>query len=179
MQIQNFEQYQSAYQKSIENPESFWHGIAQNFTWQQPYDRVLNWNFDEPDVKWFINGPLNITENCLDRHLPHKATQIAYIFEANESNQAAQHISYQTLYEEVCRLANLLKSLDIGVGDRVCIYMPMIPQAIYAMLACARIGAIHSVVFAGFSAQALQERINDSQCKIILPCKIAPRLKKL
>jgi acetyl-CoA synthetase len=168
MLIKTFEDYQSAYQQSIENPEDFWANIASNFLWHKKWDTVLNWNFTEPKINWFINGKLNITQNCIDRHLPHKANDVAFYFEPNEINGVSQKITYRQLHDEVCRLANVLKSFGVVKGDRVCIYLPMIPQSIYAMLACARIGAVHSVVFGGFSAQALQDRINDSQCKVVL-----------
>lgn len=168
MQIKTFEEYQSAYQKSVEQPENFWADIAGNFTWKKKWDKVLDWNFAGPDVKWFINGKLNITENCIDRHLPHKANDVAFYFEENEINKPAQQITFQQLHDEVCRLANVLKSFGVKKGDRVCIYLPMVPQAVFALLACARIGAVHSVVFGGFSAQSLQDRINDSSCKVVL-----------
>lgn len=168
MQIRSFEEYKTAYKKSIEEPEKFWEEIAGNFTWQKKWDKVLEWNFKDPDVKWFLNGKLNITENCIDRHLPAKSNDIAFYFEENEDGKPTQKITYQHLHDEVCRLANVLKNFGVVKGDRVCIYLPMIPQAVYALLACARIGAVHSVVFGGFSAQSLQDRINDSNCKVIL-----------
>jgi acetyl-CoA synthetase len=168
MRIRNFEEYQTAYKKSVESPEDFWAGIASHFTWQKKWDKVLQWNFKEPDVKWFLGGKLNITENCIDRHLPQKANDAAFIWEPNDPNAASRNITYKELYEEVNRLANVLKSFGITKGDRVCIYLPMIPEAVYAMLACARIGAIHSVVFGGFSANAISDRINDSKCKVVL-----------
>lgn len=168
MRITSFEQYQQAYKHSLENPEDFWADIAGNFAWKRKWDKVLEWNFTEPNIKWFINGKLNITENCIDRHLPTKANDLAFYFEENEVNKTSVKITYQQLHDEVCKLANVLKSFGVKKGDRVCIYLPMIPQAVYALLACARIGAIHSVVFGGFSAQSLQDRINDSQCKVVL-----------
>lgn len=168
MQLKTFHEYETAYQQSIQQPETFWDTIAQHFTWHKKWDKVLDWNFTEPNINWFVNGQLNITENCIDRHLPHKANDTAFIYEENESGKIAQHISYQQLHDEVCRLANVLKKFGVQTGDRVCIYMPMIPQAVYAMLACARIGAVHSVVFGGFSAQSLTDRINDSECKVVL-----------
>lgn len=176
--IKSFEQYQQAYQKSIENPEEFWNEIAKTFTWQQPWKKTLEWNFDEPNIKWFIDGKLNITENCIDRHLPHRANKPAFIWEANESNQPNRIITYQNLHDEVCKVANTLKSIGVKKGDRVCIYMPMIPEAIFAMLACARIGAAHSVVFAGFSASSLIGRIQDCDCKVILTTDGANRGNK-
>jgi len=168
MQIRSLEEYKKAYEKSVGEPETFWGEIAGNFSWQKKWDKVLKWNFTEPDIKWFINGKLNITENCIDRHLPSKANDVAFYFEENEINKQAQKITYSQLHDEVCKLANTLKNYGVGKGDRVCIYLPMVPQAVYALLACARIGAIHSVVFGGFSAQSLQDRINDSSCKMVL-----------
>ncbi|MES2512589.1 MAG: acetate--CoA ligase [Bacteroidota bacterium] len=168
MQIKSFEQYQNEYKKSIDNPEFFWEDIAKEFTWKQPWTKTLDWNFDEPNVKWFVNGKFNITENAIDRHLLTKANRTAFIWEPNSLDGIGRTITYQHLHDEVCKVANTLKLLGIKKGDRVCIYMPMIPEAVFAMLACARIGAIHSVVFAGFSASALAGRIQDSNCKIVL-----------
>lgn len=168
MKIKSFEDYKEVYKQSVDNPEMFWDGIAKQFTWKKPWTKTLEWNFDEPKVQWFINGKFNITENCIDRHLPQKANDIAFYFEANDINSNHRTVSYQQLHDEVCRLANTLKSFGVTKGDRVCIYMPMIPEAVFAMLACARIGAIHSVVFAGFSASALSDRIQDSDAKVVL-----------
>lgn len=168
MQITSYEQYKSEYQKSVENPEAFWDNIAKEFTWQQPWSKTLEWNFAEPNVKWFVGGKFNITENAIDRHLASNANKTAFIWEPNAIDAANRVITYQQLHDEVCKVANTLKSLGVKNGDRVCIYMPMIPETIFAMLACARIGAIHSVVFAGFSASALSGRIQDSDCKIVL-----------
>jgi acetyl-CoA synthetase len=168
MRIKTLEEYKQAYQKSIETPEEFWSEIASHFTWQKKWDKVLDWNFTEPSIKWFINGKLNITENCIDRHLPAKAGDLAFIWEPNEPGEEPRKITYKELSEQVNRLANVLKQFDVKKGNRVCIYLPMIPEAVFAMLACARIGAIHSVVFGGFSAQSIQDRINDSQCKVVL-----------
>jgi acetyl-CoA synthetase len=168
MQIRSFEEYQKAYEKSVKEPENFWAEVANHFTWKKKWDKVLEWNFTEPDVKWFINGKLNITENCIDKHLPAKASEVAFYFEENEAGKPAQTITWQQLHDEVCRLANTMKHFGVTKGDRVCIYLPMVPQAVFALLACARIGAIHSVVFGGFSAQSLQDRINDSNCKLVL-----------
>jgi len=168
MRINTFEEYQAAYQKSVAEPENFWAEIASQFAWQKKWDRVLEWNFTEPSVKWFLNGKLNITENCIDRHLPARASDVAFIWEANDPSEKNRYITYQELHDEVCRLANVLRSFGVVKGDRVCIYLPMIPEAVYAMLACARIGAIHSVVFGGFSAQSIQDRVNDSRCKVAL-----------
>jgi acetyl-CoA synthetase len=168
MKISSFEEYRQLHQKSVEAPEDFWAGIASEFKWMKPWDRVLDWNFTEPNVKWFINGKLNITENCIDRHLPEKANDTAFIWEPNEPGEEARHITYRQLSEEVNRLANVLRHFGIKKNDRVCIYLPMIPEAVFAMLACARVGAIHSVVFGGFSAQSIQDRINDSRCSLVL-----------
>ncbi len=166
--INSLSDYHKEYQKSIDQPEKFWENIADQFLWKNRWNKVLDWNFTDPAVRWFVNGNLNITENCIDRHLDKNANKTAFIFEPNEPSESTQQITYQTLHDEVCRLANVLKKLGVEKGDRVCIYMPMIPEAIYAMLACARIGAVHSVVFGGFSAQALKDRVNDSLCKVIL-----------
>ncbi len=167
-QIQNLEEYRSAYNKSIEQPEQFWATVAESFHWQKKWDDVLQWDFQTPDVKWFDGGMLNITENCLDRHLEKYADATAIIWEPNQPGTPAKHISYKTLHEEVCKCANTLQQLGVKSGDRVCIYMPMIPEGAIAMLACARVGAIHSVVFAGFSAESLKDRINDSGCSLII-----------
>jgi acetyl-CoA synthetase len=166
--IQSIEDYQEQYKKSVDNPESFWAEVAEDFQWRRKWDKVLEWDFDKPDVKWFIGGKLNITENCLDRHLPHRANQIAIIWEPNNPKDEAKQITYQELFEEVCRTANMLKANGVKKGDRVCIYLPMIPQLAYAVLACARIGAVHSVVFAGFSSKSLVDRITDAGCKIVV-----------
>ncbi|MES2760910.1 MAG: acetate--CoA ligase [Bacteroidota bacterium] len=166
--ITTFEQYKEDYERSVEDPEAFWDAVAKEFTWKQPWTKTLDWNFEGPDVKWFINGKFNITENAIDRHLATKANKTAFIWEPNSVDAANRIITYQNLHDEVCRVANTLRSLGITKGDRVCIYMPMIPEAVFAMLACARIGAIHSVVFAGFSASALAGRIQDSDCKLVL-----------
>ncbi|MDP3567580.1 acetate--CoA ligase [Sediminibacterium sp.] len=168
MIISTFEEYNATYKKSVDKPEDFWSEIASEFYWQKKWDKVLDWNFDEPNIKWFINGKFNITENAIDRHLPEKANKTAFIWEANSIDANHRVITYQNLHDEVCKVANTLKSFGIKKGDRVCIYMPMIPETIFAMLACARIGAIHSVVFAGFSSSALAGRIQDSDCKIVL-----------
>jgi acetyl-CoA synthetase len=168
MQISSLEQYHSEYKKSLENPEVFWENIANEFTWKQKWTKTLEWNFDSPSVKWFINGKFNITENAIDRHLATKANQNAFIWEPNAVDATHRVITYQNLHDEVCKVANTLKSLGVKKGDRVCIYMPMIPETVFAMLACARIGAVHSVVFAGFSSSALAGRIQDSDCKVVL-----------
>ncbi len=160
--------YESAYKKSIEQPEQFWSGIAENFSWYKKWDKVVDWNFKDYNVKWFEGASLNITENCIDRHLPKKANDVAFIWESNNQEQKNRVITYQELHDDVCRVANTLKKMGVVKGDRVCIYLPMVPEAVYAMLACARIGAIHSVVFAGFSASSLAGRIQDCDCKIVI-----------
>ena len=162
------EEYKRHYQQSIEDPQAFWAGIASDFKWHKKWDAVLEWDFYKPEVKWFAGGQLNITENCLDRHLPERAHQTAVIWEPNDPAEDAIHISYQQLYNHVCRTANMLKAYGVKKGDRVCIYLPMVPELAYAVLACARIGAVHSVVFAGFSARSLSDRINDAGCQIVL-----------
>ncbi len=166
--ITSFDQYKKDYNKSIENPEAFWDEAATQFSWKQKWTKTLDWNFTGPDVKWFINGKFNITENAIDRHLASKAHQTAFIWEPNSVDAEHRVITYQNLHDEVCRVANTLKSLGVKKGDRVCIYMPMIPETVFSMLACARIGAIHSVVFGGFSSSALAGRIQDSDCKVVL-----------
>jgi acetyl-CoA synthetase len=168
MKISTFEEYKTNYKKSIDDPKQFWAEIAENFTWQKKWDKVLDWNFEEPNIKWFLNAKFNITENAIDRHLPDKANKTAFIWEPNSVDAKHRVITYQNLHDEVCKVANVLKSLGVKKGDRICIYMPMIPETVFAMLACARIGAIHSVVFAGFSSSALAGRIQDSDCKVVL-----------
>lgn len=160
--------YKKIYNESVTNPEDFWASVASGFTWKKKWDSVLQWDFNKPEVKWFVNGKLNITENCLDRHLSTRGDQTAIIWEPNHPDGEARHITYKQLHERVCRVANMLKEQGIRKGDRVCIYLPMIPEAAYAMLACARIGAVHSVVFAGFSAGSLVDRINDCGCKMVI-----------
>ena len=160
--------YQKIYQESVKDPETFWAEVAGSLSWKKSWDKVLEWDFKKPDVKWFIGGKLNITENCIDRHLPAKANQTAILWEPNDPSHETRHITYQELHDEVCKVGNMLRAHGIGKGDRVCIYMPMVPEAAFAILGCARIGAVHSVVFAGFSAGSLVDRINDSGCKAVL-----------
>ncbi|MDA9242385.1 acetate--CoA ligase [Flavobacteriaceae bacterium] len=164
----NINEYNDLYNKSISNPENFWSEIASTFSWRNKWTKTLEYDFNKPEFKWFLNGKLNITENCLDRHLQSNPNKTAILFEPNDPNEAAQKISYKDLHRRVCVFANVLKGKSIKKGDRVCIYMPMVPELTVAVLACARIGAVHSVVFAGFSATALAARINDSECKILL-----------
>lgn len=167
--IKHLEEYFQVYRKSIENPEAFWEEIAEeHFTWQKRWDNVLSWDFSKPEVKWFDGAKLNITENCLDRHLYTRGNKTAILFEPNNPNAPAEHITYKQLHERVCRFANVLKDQGIKKGDRVCMYLPMIPELAISVLACARIGAIHSVVFAGFSSTALATRINDCEAKMVI-----------
>lgn len=167
--IKHLEEYFQVYRKSVRNPEAFWEEIAEeHFVWRKKWNSVLQWDFTKPEVKWFEGAQLNITENCLDRHLPTRGNKTAILFEPNDPNEEAEHITYRQLHERVCRMANVLLEHGIKKGDRVCIYLPMIPELAVSLLACARIGAIHSVVFAGFSANALSTRINDSDCKMVI-----------
>ena len=157
------------YRKSIREPESFWEEIAEeHFLWRKKWDSVLDWDFSTPEIKWFKGAKLNITENCIDRHLPTRGDKTAILFEPNHPEEVAEHISYNELHKRVNKFANVLKEQGIKKGDRVCIYLPMIPELAISVLACARIGAIHSVVFAGFSSTALATRINDSDCKMVI-----------
>lgn len=166
--IDNFEQYQSIYAHSIAAPEAFWASVAEHFLWKRKWDKVLDWNFHEPQIKWFEGAQLNITENCLDRHLPEKANQPAIIWEPNNPNEPHRVLNYQELYDQVCGFAHVLQRNGVKKGDRICIYMPMVPELAIAVLACARIGAIHSVVFGGFSAQSIADRIIDAQCAFVI-----------
>ncbi|WP_027418112.1 acetate--CoA ligase [Crocinitomix catalasitica] len=167
--IKHLEEYFKTHRKSVREPELFWEEIAEeHFVWRKRWDKVLSWDFRKPEVKWFEGAKLNITENCIDRHLRMKGDKTAILFEPNDPNAPAEHITYNRLYERVNQLANVLKSKGIKKGDRVCIYLPMIPELAISLLACARIGAIHSVVFAGFSSNALSSRINDSECKMVI-----------
>ena len=168
MRINNYDEYQLAYQKSLEDPESFWSEIAENFQWKKKWNKVLEWNFEEPNVKWFQGAKLNITENCIDRHLEKNGDKIALIWEPNDPSEAYKTYTFIALHKEVCRFANVLKNMGVEKGDSVCIYMPMIPELAFAVLACARIGAVHSVVFAGFSANSLADRINDARTKLLI-----------
>ncbi len=167
--IKHLEEYYQVYRKSVRNPESFWEEIAEeHFLWRKKWDTVLEWDFKKPEVKWFQGAQLNITENCIDRHLAIRGDKTAILFEPNNPDDDAEHITYNQLYHRVNQFANVLKAQGVKKGDRVCIYVPMIPELAIATLACARIGAIHSVVFAGFSATALATRINDSDCKLVI-----------
>ena len=167
--IKHLEEYYQVYRKSVQDPEIFWEEIAEeHFIWRKKWDTVLDWDFSKPEIKWFEGAKLNITENCIDRHLYTRGNKTAIIFEPNSPKEEALHITYHELHDRVCRFANVLKEQGIRKGDRVCIYLPMIPELAISVLACARIGAIHSVVFAGFSSIALATRINDSDCKMVI-----------
>lgn len=167
-QIKTFAEYKKAYKESVENPEAFWDNIAHQFLWKKPWDKTLEYDFSKPEINWFKGGKLNITENCLDRHLEERGNKTAIIWEPNDPDEESRHITYRQLYVKVNRFANVLKNNGIKKGDRVCLYMPMIPELAIAMLACARIGAVHSIVFAGFSSTAIASRINDAQCKLLI-----------
>ena len=167
--VKNLEEYYQVYRKSIRNPELFWEEIAEeHFVWKKRWDTVLSYDFSKPEVKWFEGAKLNITENCIDRHLRVRGDKTAILFEPNDKNEEAQHITYTELHRKVCKMANVLKEQGVKKGDRVCIYLPMIPELAISVLACARIGAVHSVVFAGFSSSALATRINDCEAKMVL-----------
>jgi acetyl-CoA synthetase len=177
-QIKSFEQYQQDYKKSIEQPNIFWAQIAEHFTWKKKWDEVLNWNFTEPKIEWFKGGKLNITENCLDRHLEKRGNTAAIIWEPNNPNEPSKILTYKELHTQVCLFAQALKNNNVKKGDRVCIYMGMIPELAIAVLACARIGAIHSVIFGGFSAQSIADRLEDAQATFIVTCNAAYRGEK-
>ena len=166
--IKTFDDYKNTYQESIQNPEKFWADIAESFHWRKKWDNVLSWDFNKPEIKWFEGAKLNITENCLDRHLDSRGDQTAIVWEPNEPGDEVVRFTYRQLHSKVCNFANVLKANGVTKGDRVCIYMPMVPELAIAVLASARIGAVHSVVFAGFSSNSLADRINDSSCKIVL-----------
>ena len=166
--IKSLSEFKSTFAQAKENPDTFWSEIASEFRWKAPWKETLNFDFSKPEVKWFIDGKLNVTENCLDRHLATQPNKTAILFEPNDSAETAQHITYKELHKQVCQTANMLKANGAKKGDRICIYMPMVPELAIAVLACARIGAIHSVVFAGFSATALAARINDASCSMLL-----------
>lgn len=168
LQVKSFQEYQQAYELSVDQPEVFWANIADHFTWKKKWDRVLDWNFSAPKLEWFGGAKLNITENCLDRHLENNGDDIAIIWESNDPSEPSRNISYRSLYQQVCTFSNVLKQNGAKKGDRICLYMPMIPELEIAVLACARIGAIHSVVFGGFSAQSISDRIQDAQCNIVV-----------
>tara|TARA_X000000368_G_scaffold418360_1_gene417745 strand:+ start:468 stop:2363 length:1896 start_codon:yes stop_codon:yes gene_type:complete len=166
--IKSLSEYFKKYELSQEDPEKFWSEIANSFTWKKKWDKVLEWNFKNVDINWFKNAKLNITENIFERNLKDRGGKTAIIWEPNDPNESAIHLSYQELYEMTCKFSNALKKKGVKKGDRIIIYMPMVPEAAIAMLACARLGAIHSVVFAGFSSSSLADRINDCQAKMVL-----------
>ena len=169
-QLQTMEQYQKAYAQSVQDPETFWANIAENFTWKRKWDTVLDWNFSEPSVQWFKGAQLNITENCLDRHLETRGNEPAIIWESNNPEEQHRVLTYNELHFKVQQFANVLRNNGVQKGDRVCIYMGMIPELAIATLACARIGAIHSVIFGGFSAQAIADRLDDAGAQFIVTC---------
>ncbi|MBS1749715.1 MAG: acetate--CoA ligase [Bacteroidetes bacterium] len=174
-QIKSFQAYKEAYQKSIDDPEAFWSEIAATFQWRKKWDKVLNWNFKEPKVEWFAGGRLNVTESCLDRHLEKLGDKPAIIWEPNNPDERTRIVTYERLHKRVCQFAQVLKNNGVKKGDRVCIYMGMVPELAYAVLACARIGAIHSVIFGGFSAQSIADRLEDTKAECIITCDGAYR----
>jgi len=178
--IKSLDEYFQVYRESVNNPELFWEEIAEeHFVWRKHWNKVLSWDFTKPEVAWFEGAKLNITENCIDRHLQIRGDKTAIIFEPNDPTEEAQHITYSDLHTRVCKFANVLLDKKVKKGDRVCLYLPMIPELAIAVLACARIGAIHSVVFAGFSASALATRINDCEAKIVITSDGSFRGKKV
>lgn len=178
-QITSPEQYKEAYQKSINDPEGFWNDVAGHFHWHRKWDKTLEWNFSEPRVKWFAGGQLNITENCIDRHLQELGEKPAIIWEPNDPGDRVRVVTYNRLHKRVCQVAQMLVNNGVKQGDRVCIYMGMVPELAYAVLGCARIGAIHSVVFGGFSAQSIADRLEDAQAEFIITCDGAYRGEKV
>ena len=174
-QITSLAQYHEDYKRSIEDPAGFWEAIAENFLWRKKWDKVLNWNFEEPKIEWFKNAKLNITENCIDRHLETMADKPAIIWEPNNPEERTRTVTYARLHKRVCQFAQVLKNNGVKKGDRVCIYMGMVPELAYAVLGCARIGAIHSVVFGGFSAQSIADRLEDANVEFIITCDGAYR----
>ncbi|MGN6495010.1 MAG: acetate--CoA ligase [Agriterribacter sp.] len=174
-QLKSLDAYKAAYQKSVDDPEGFWGEIAENFQWRKKWDKVLNWNFTEPKVEWFAGAKLNITENCLDRHLATLGDKPAIIWEPNNPEERVRIVTYERLHKRVCQFAQVLKNNGVKKGDRVCIYMGMVPELAYAVLACARIGAIHSVIFGGFSAQSIADRLEDAKAEFIVTCDGAYR----
>ena len=169
-QINSFEEYQQVYKESVANPEAFWASVAEHFVWKKKWDKVLDWNFTEPKNEWFKGGKLNITENCLDRHLAERGNVPAIIWESNDPNEKQRVLTYNVLHKRVCQFAQVLINNGVQKGDRVCVYMGMIPELAIAILACARIGAIHSVIFGGFSAQSIADRLYDAQSEFIITC---------
>jgi acetyl-CoA synthetase len=174
-QIKSAEQYQTDYDKSVADPEGFWASVAENFLWKKKWDTVLDWNFTEPKIEWFKGGKMNITENCIDRHLATMADKPAIIWEPNNPEERVRTVTYARLHKRVCQFAQVLKNNGVKKGDRVCIYMGMVPELAYAVLGCARIGAVHSVIFGGFSAQSIADRLDDAQATFIVTCDGAYR----
>ena len=177
-QVRTRQEYDAAYKKSVEDPEGFWADIADTFVWKKRWDKTLDWNFTGPDVKWFAGGKLNITENCLDRHLATRGNEPAIIWEPNDPEEHHHIFTYKALHHKVMQFANVLKNNGVKKGDRVCIYMGMVPELAIAVLACARIGAIHSVIFGGFSAQSIADRLQDAQAEYVVTCDGAYRGNK-
>ena len=177
-QIRSEAAYREAYKQSVENPEQFWATVAENFSWKKKWDKVLSWNFEEPKVEWFAGAKLNITENCIDRHLATLGDKPAIIWEPNDPNERVRVVTYNRLHKRVCQFAQVLLNNGVKKGDRVCIYMGMVPELAYAVLGCARIGAIHSVVFGGFSAQSIADRLEDAKAEFIVTCDGAYRGNK-
>jgi len=177
-QIRTEADYRTAYQQSVEDPEKFWAAVAENFSWKKKWDKVLSWNFEEPKVEWFAGAKLNITENCIDRHLSALGDKPALIWEPNDPNERVRVVTYNRLHKRVCQFAQVLLNNGVKKGDRVCIYMGMVPELTYAVLGCARIGAIHSVVFGGFSAQSIADRLEDAKATFIVTCDGAFRGNK-
>ncbi len=174
-QIKSLEQYHKDYKRSVDEPEAFWGSIAENFQWRKKWDKVLEWNFKEPKIEWFKGGKLNITENCIDRHLKTMGDKPAIIWEPNNPEERTRIVTYNRLHKRVCQFAQVLKNNGVKKGDRVCIYMGMVPELAYAVLGCARIGAIHSVIFGGFSAQSIADRLDDAKAEYIVTCDGAYR----
>jgi acetyl-CoA synthetase len=174
-QIKSLEEYKAAYKKSVEDPEGFWANVAENFLWKKKWDKVLDWNFTEPKIEWFKGAKLNITENCIDRHLEKLGDTPAIIWEPNNPEERTRIVTYNRLHKRVCQFAQVLKNNGVKKGDRVCIYMGMVPELAYAVLGCARVGAIHSVIFGGFSAQSIADRLEDAQATFIVTCDGAYR----
>jgi acetyl-CoA synthetase len=174
-QITSMDQYEMAYRVSVNQPEEFWASIAEHFQWRKKWDKVLNWNFKEPKIEWFMGAKLNITENCIDRHLETMGDKPAIIWEPNNPEERVRVVTYNRLHKRVCQFAQVLKNNGVKKGDRVCIYMGMVPELAYAVLGCARIGAIHSVIFGGFSAQSIADRLEDAQAEFIVTCDGAYR----
>ena len=178
IQIRSFEQYEQAYKESVESPDKFWASVAENFYWRKKWDKVSDWNFKEPKIEWFSGAKLNITENCIDRHLETSGDKPAIIWEPNNPEERTRVVTYNRLHKRVCQVAQMLRNNGVKKGDRVCIYMGMVPELVYAVLGCARIGAIHSVIFGGFSAQSIADRLDDAKAEFIITCDGAYRGNK-